>query len=130
MKKIILFFSLLLFATSNLRAEGVKLICVFENGRDGHVNIDPSYEYYSLLTYDIIILLDEKKRSINFLEHNSGKILEWSDQRIIVDRTSYSPELKKNISRIFTLNRYTGKLEHKLLGSVLNYNCNKANKKF
>ena len=129
MKKILLLFSFLL-AVSSAKAEGVKLICVFENGRDGHVNIDPSYEYYSLLTYDIIILLDEKKRSINFLEHNSGKILEWSDQRIIVDRASYSPELKKNISRIFTLNRYTGKLEHKLLGSVLNYNCSKANKKF
>ena len=129
MKKILLLFTFLL-AVSSAKAEEIKLICIFENGRDGHVNIDRSYEYYSLLTYDIIILLDEKKRSINFLEHNSGKILEWSDQRIIVDRTSYSPELKKNISRIFTLNRYTGKLEHKLLGSVLNYNCNKANKKF
>ena len=78
----------------------------------------------------LALILNEKKRSIDFLEHNSGKILEWSDQRIVVDRTSYSPELKKNISRIFTLNRYTGKLEHKLLGSVLNYNCSKANKKF
>ena len=99
MKKILLLFSFLL-AVSSAKAEEIKLICIFENGRDGHVNIDRSYEYYSLLTYDIIILLDEKKRSINFLEHNSGKILEWSDQRIIVDRTSYSPELKKNISRI------------------------------
>ena len=129
MKKILLLFSFLL-AVSSAKAEEIKLICVFENGRDGHVNIDRSYEYYSLMTYDIIIILNEKKRSIDFLEHNSGKILEWSDQRIVVDRTSYSPELKKNISRIFTLNRYTGKLEHKLLGSVLNYNCNKANKKF
>ena len=129
MKKILLLFSFLL-AASSVRAEEIKLICIFENGRDGHVNIDRSYEYYSLMTYDIIIILNEKKRSIDFLEHNSGKILEWSDQRIVVDRTSYSPELKKNISRIFTLNRYTGKLEHKLLGSVLNYNCSKANKKF
>jgi hypothetical protein len=129
MKKILLLFSFLL-AVSSAKAEEIKLICIFENGRDGHVNIDRSYEYYSLMTYDIIIILNEKKRSIDFLEHNSGKILEWSDQRIVVDRTSYSPELKKNISRIFTLNRYTGKLEHKLLGSVLNYNCNKANKKF
>jgi hypothetical protein len=130
MKKIILFFSFLLFAASNARAEEVKLNCIFANGRDGHRNIDPSYEYYSLMTYDIIILLDEKKRSIDFLEHNNGKIIEWNDQRIIVDRSSYSPELKKTIDRIFTLNRYTGKLEHKLLGSVLNYNCSKANKKF
>lgn len=129
MKKILLLFSFLL-AVSSAKAEEIKLICIFENGRDGHVNIDRSYEYYSLMTYDIIIILNEKKRSIDFLEHNSGKILEWSDQRIVVDRTSYSPELKKNISRIFTLNRYTGKLEHKLLGSVLNYNCSKANKKF
>ena len=129
MKKILLLFSFLL-AASSVRAEEIKLICIFENGRDGHVNIDRSYEYYSLMTYDIIIILNEKKRSIDFLEHTSGKILEWSDQRIVVDRTSYNPELKKNISRIFTLNRYTGKLEHKLLGSVLNYNCSKANKKF
>ena len=129
MKKTLLLFSFLL-AVSSAKAEEIKLICVFENGRYGHVNIYRSYEYYSLMTYDIIIILNEKKRSIDFLEHNSGKILEWSDQRIVVDRTSYSPELKKNISRIFTLNRYTGKLEHKLLGSVLNYNCSKANKKF
>ena len=129
MKKILLLFSFLL-TVSSARSEEIKLICVFENGRDGHVNIDRSYEYYSLMTYDIIIILNEKKRSIDFLEHTSGKILEWSDQRIVVDRTSYNPELKKNISRIFTLNRYTGKLEHKLLGSVLNYNCSKANKKF
>jgi hypothetical protein len=129
MKKILFLFSFLL-VVSSAKAEEIKLICIFENGRDGHVNIDRSYEYYSLMTYDIIIILNEKKRSIDFLEHNSGKILEWSDQRIVVDRTSYSPELKKNISRIFTLNRYTGKLEHKLLGSVLNYNCSKANKKF
>jgi hypothetical protein len=129
MKKIILLFSFLL-AVSSARAEEIKLICIFENGRDGHVNIDRSYEYYSLMTYDIIIILNEKKRSIDFLEHTRGKILEWSDQRIVVDRTSYSPELKRNISRIFTLNRYTGKLEHKLFESVLNYNCSKANKKF
>ena len=104
MKKIFFLLSFLL-AVSSARANEIKLICIFESGRDGHVNIDPSYEYYSLMTYDIIIILNEKKRSIDFLEHSSGKILEWSDQRIIVDRTSYSPELKKNISRIFTLNR-------------------------
>ncbi len=129
MKKIILLFSFLL-SVSSARAEEIKLICIFENGRDGNVNIDRSYEYYSLMTYDIIIILNEKKRSIDFLEHSRGKITEWNDQRIVVDRSSYSPELKRSISRIFTLNRYTGKLEHKINDLFMNYNCSKANKKF
>jgi len=130
MKKIILFLSLL-FALPNANAEEIKLNCIFESGLDGQRSINPSYQGYSTITRDVVILLDEKKRSIVFLEFGPGKITEWNDQKIIVDHSSYDQYLRKTISRISTLSRYSGKMERIILGdTILNYNCNKANKKF